>query len=274
MRTRSITVLFCATVAAASGTARADTTDEPRPPEARRTDRTRAYHAIAIGAMATAYGLSEFVFKDTFAPDECGWCNPPGVDRSVRDALVWDEVSTARGLSNVTGFGLAPALSIGTLVLSGGGYGRRRVFDDVAPVLEAAAAVSLINQTIKFTFGRSRPFVRFGDPNMEHHPDDNLSFFSGHTSFTFALAVSAGMVAHRRHYKAEPVIWAGGLALAAGTGYLRIAGDKHYFSDVVLGAIAGTAAGIVVPLWLHDEVLGKDVNIVPTGKGVAIVGSF
>jgi hypothetical protein len=256
MRTRSITVLFCATVAAASGTARADSTDEPRPPEARRTDRTRAYHAIAIGAMATAYGLSEFVFKDTFAPDECGWCNPPGVDRSVRDALVWDEVSTARGLSNVTGFGLAPALSIGTLVLSG------------------AAAVSLINQTIKFTFGRSRPFVRFGDPNMEHHPDDNLSFFSGHTSFTFALAVSAGMVAHRRHYKAEPVIWAGGLALAAGTGYLRIAGDKHYFSDVVLGAIAGTAAGIVVPLWLHDEVLGKDVNIVPTGKGVAIVGSF
>ncbi|MBU1241038.1 phosphatase PAP2 family protein, partial [Myxococcota bacterium] len=43
--------------------------------------------------------------------------------------------------------------------------------------------------------------------------------------------------------------------LAAAVAYLRIAGDKHYFSDVLTGAAIGTVMGVLVPL-LHKKQSG------------------
>jgi membrane-associated phospholipid phosphatase len=40
------------------------------------------------------------------------------------------------------------------------------------------------------------------------------------------------------------VVWATGLTLASTVGYLRIAADKHYFSDVVTAAIIGSIVGV------------------------------
>jgi membrane-associated phospholipid phosphatase len=39
--------------------------------------------------------------------------------------------------------------------------------------------------------------------------------------------------------------------MAALTGYLRIAADKHYFTDVLVGAIVGSAIGVAVPYFAH-----------------------
>jgi membrane-associated phospholipid phosphatase len=47
------------------------------------------------------------------------------------------------------------------------------------------------------------------------------------------------------------VVWTSGFLTAAAVGYLRIAADKHYFSDVMLGAIVGTALGAGLPLLFH-----------------------
>ena len=49
-----------------------------------------------------------------------------------------------------------------------------------------------------------------------------------------------------------PFSWAAGLPLAALTGYLRIAADRHYLSDVLVGAGAGTLFGTLVPRLLHS----------------------
>ena len=63
--------------------------------------------------------------------------------------------------------------------------------------------------------------------------------------------MASGTVASLRGYRAAPWIWASGLTLAGVTGYLRIAGDKHYFTDVVTGAVVGSFVGFAVPYWLH-----------------------
>ena len=39
------------------------------------------------------------------------------------------------------------------------------------------------------------------------------------------------------------IIWISALGLASATGYFRIAADKHYFSDVFVGAIVGSLIG-------------------------------
>ena len=66
------------------------------------------------------------------------------------------------------------------------------------------------------------------------------------------LAVSTGTIATIRDYDAAPYLWVTGLLLATAAGILRIAADKHYFLDVVVGAAAGGLIGWAIP-WLHRE---------------------
>ena len=63
-----------------------------------------------------------------------------------------------------------------------------------------------------------------------------------------------------RNYRLAPLIWAEGLAVAATTGYLRIAADKHYFSDVLSGALIGSAVGFMVPYLFHPPSQEKKVS--------------
>jgi membrane-associated phospholipid phosphatase len=42
-----------------------------------------------------------------------------------------------------------------------------------------------------------------------------------------------------------------GLPLAAATGYLRVAADRHYFTDVVGGMLVGAIVGVGIPLLFH-----------------------
>ena len=41
----------------------------------------------------------------------------------------------------------------------------------------------------------------------------------------------------------KKIVWISALGLASATGYFRIAADKHYFSDVLVGAIVGSLIG-------------------------------
>jgi membrane-associated phospholipid phosphatase len=127
---------------------------------------------------------------------------------------------------------------------------------DAIIVAEAAGIAMDVNQVVKFAVARQRPFVHYGasgDPGRKPDPDDNVSFYSGHTTFTFAVAAAAGTVSSMRGYESAPWVWGVGMTLAATTGYLRIAGDKHYLTDVLVGAGTGIAAGIALPRLLHPK---------------------
>src|SRR5205814_2039745 len=102
-----------------------------------------------------------------------------------------------------------------------------------------------LNQIVKFEVARERPDVHHG--RAKGSPEDNLSFFSGHTTWSFAAATASGTVASLRGYRGAPAVWAGSLAFAAFTGYLRIGADRHWLSDVVTGAAVGAIAGVVLP---------------------------
>jgi membrane-associated phospholipid phosphatase len=144
----------------------------------------------------------------------------------------------------------------------------------VIPILESVAYTQLVVQIAKWSFGRQRPYIHYGveAPTGDTHAaqDANLSFFSGHSALTFSLAVSSGVVAQRRGYRIAPVIWASGLALAATTAYLRIAADRHYFTDVLVGSTVGIAGGLLVPRLTGS--LPVHVTIEP--RGVALAGTF
>jgi len=222
--------------------------------------------------------VTETVAKSALAPDRCRWCNTDALDDRVRSSLVWTDPRRAATISDVTGFVGTPVLMFGLTALAasgaaGDGEGVARIIDDVIPIFETVVSSELVTQAVKFSVGRQRPLVHFHS-NADFIPgqDDNLSWFSGHATLTFGLAVSAGVVAHRRGSALEPVIWATGLTLAATTSYLRIAGDKHYLTDVLAGAAWGTTAGIVIPRLTHA--LPSNITVVPQSSGVAVSGTF
>lgn len=234
---------------------------------AERLGKRRALHLGAIVLGGTTYIVVEAVAKPALVPDDCRWCNPPELDAHASDLLIWSDTGLADSISDATGFYLAPASALGLLMLSGEPIDW---LDDFLPVIESAIATGLFHHLVKFVAGRERPFVHHADPTREPELDDDMSFFSGHTATAFALATSAGQVARMRGYRLEPVIWASGLVLATTTGYLRIAADRHWLSDVTTGALVGSVIGLALPRLLHSETL----TVAPTGTGVVVAGVF
>lgn len=246
------------------------------------------------GAGTTLWVLSETVFKQALAPEPCRWCdrtetgedtlNP--IDRAARAAR-WSLQAqhTAATLSDINAFGVLPVSIIALDLLLAHDAGKIALgAEDLVIIAEAVALAAVLNQSVKFLVGRERPFVHALPPQerllTERPSDNNLSFYSGHSSFVFSMAVAAGTVAERRGYKKAWLIWAVGLPLAATTAYLRMGADKHYLIDVLVGGAVGSAFGLGVPLLFHPRIdpgataPSAEVSVVPTGRGAALVGRF
>jgi len=233
--------------------------------------RERKIHLLATLGGAAFYVATETVLKATINSDECRWCAVPGFDAEIRDALLWDDRARAERLGDRTGYLAAPLFAFGVSVLPllGNDAGWAELIDTTLPILESVIVSQTINQILKPLVGRERPSRHYDTEPDLGASSDNKSFISGHTSLAFSLAASAGMVAHWQHTRSEPAVWAIGMTIAAATGYFRIAGDTHYASDVVAGALVGTAAGLLIP-----RLTKHDIAVVPISTGAAVVGSF
>jgi membrane-associated phospholipid phosphatase len=159
-----------------------------------------------------------------------------------------------------------------------------------AEVLAVTAGMQAIESSL---VSRERPYGRrCGEPGF---PDDSrdcdsrdryLSFYSGHSSQSFA-----GAAAQCMHHAYVPVYgggaaddWAcvGAFSIAAATALMRVSTDVHYTSDVLTGALVGSATGILVPWLLHyrygapapEPAPSWRFTLIPTGLGATGVVIF
>jgi membrane-associated phospholipid phosphatase len=211
---------------------------------------------VSVTAAGAAAWVTSQAFEPELAPSSCRWCDVDGLDESVRRDLVWSDTAGANTASNVIAFGVAPLAALGLDAIAAGHDGALGVVPVDALIVGEATIVAVdLSQVVKFTSGRERPFVHAlaadQKPRTANPADNDVSFFSGHTTATFALAAAAGTVATMRGYRWAPIVWAAGAALAAATGYLRIAADEHWLTDVLTGAAVGAGVGFGVPYLLH-----------------------
>ena len=262
----ALVLCVTATVAATRTAAADDTVAEPD---------KKVHVPITLG-LGFLYFLGEAPFKAPLSSDTCRWCGPILFDDGVRNALVWDDKQQAQTISNWTGFIGAPLFAIGAVGLAAelDDRGAANWFDDGLIVAESAAMAGVVNFAIKASVARERPFVHQlapeDKPLTAHPQDNNQSFYSGHSTLSMSLAVSAGTVATMRGYRWAPALYGGGIALSLTTGYLRIAADKHWATDVLTGWAVGAAIGYAVPHYLHRKHADITPLASPSMVGVAM----
>ncbi|MBX3228923.1 MAG: phosphatase PAP2 family protein [Labilithrix sp.] len=242
---------------------------------------------VAVTATGSAWLVAAELLKADLVPEKCRWCyrrangdsTLNAVDRSVRLRLKWDDTKLADGLSNALAFVIMPAAGIG-LPATAAAHDDHLQYAPIDTLLIAEATILAadLNQLVKFVFVRERPFVHYlphlpdGIQGLGDSPSDaNLSFYSGHTNLAFALAASSGTVAFLRGYRLAPLVLGVQLASAFTVGYLRIAADKHYLSDVMVGAVVGSLVGAFVPLLFHGRSSAvPESAVAPTSQRLGI----
>ena len=222
---------------------------------------------LFAGALAGGLALPQL------SPSRCRFCAVPGLDEAAREVIRLPGVGAqldARHVSDVINIGV---LTVGALTLSAVGAaqdGERRVFfEDALVIAQSVAIASVLVNASKDVFARPRPAA--GAAFMPGSRD--RSFYSGHTSFAFSMATSAATVATIRGRSWAPWMWGIGLTLASGVGYLRMAGDAHWLTDVLAGAALGGAVGFAVP-WVFHRATGprrRGVDLQPAPGGFALV---
>jgi membrane-associated phospholipid phosphatase len=76
-----------------------------------------------------------------------------------------------------------------------------------------------------------------------------LSFYSGHTTLTFAALSATSMILHLR-YGTGVWPWIATLLIGSSVAIERVLAGKHFPTDVAVGAITGVAEGVGIP-YLH-----------------------
>lgn len=170
------------------------------------------------------------------------------------DAAVHHQFSEAAGRwSDVTMMGatLAPfALKTG--------QGIDEEFGEFALLYtQAVGSAVLLARITKKVVQRPRPYAYSRHPLIEAYTkrqgeDAHQSFVSGHAALSFAAAVAGSHLFARatEDRPARAAVWGVQMALAAATANLRVRAGRHFYSDVLAGALVGAGAGVLVP-WLH-----------------------
>jgi len=242
------------------------------------------YSVIGVSIAAT----TTFQILGPLAPDD-PWVATTATDRSVRDRLGSHDEEQRGRMQDASDLLLSLVVSFPFLfdgLVTALWYHRSpEAGRELALLaLETQFVTATLQSFANMVTSRQRPFVR--RCGSEELPFDNgdcsgqmqyRSFFSGHTSQSFAAAATT-CVFHGRlplygGGAPDALACAGALAVATTVGVLRITADMHYLSDVIAGALAGTAIGTLVPL-LRMRGPRRRVAVVPNGLGLSVLGEL
>ncbi|HEX3850438.1 MAG TPA: phosphatase PAP2 family protein [Polyangiaceae bacterium] len=215
---------------------------------------------VATGVLGAA-SLGAYFFLN--GPSQPRWTGGILLDNSVRDALRARSPTTLKNVRTASDV-LAISSVAFTLGIDSLAIPVARGHADTAWQLEMmngeAFAVSTLVTTVLFKeVGRARPSYADCQQNPNFDALCNSaplsSFPSGHTNVVFTAAgLSCAHHTHLALWGSETADDLGcgfSLLLASATGALRIIGDRHYLSDVLVGGAIGFGVGYGMPTIFH-----------------------
>ena len=175
----------------------------------------------------------------------------------TQDSLLQKNTWVRRSAAVVREVATPGSIIIGsTLYIVGATGGNERMAELGLHGLEALAVGGVVTYVIKGTVGRARPYMDVDKPRnfglgRGFGSEDYRSFPSGHTVMAVAAAAAVTGTTDRwwpnTTWYVGPALY-GGAALA---GISRMYNNKHWASDVAVGAAIGTFAGLKVVRYHH-----------------------
>jgi len=218
---------------------------------------------IAVTIVASLALVLPYAYADRLIKPRCP-CDPREVNAFDRPAI-GNTSPTAKTLSDAT----VGAVFIVPLALDALEVGTGRPWRDDAVIFAQALVVNgAVVTAAKFVVQRPLPRTYAGDQSLIGRPQGYRSFYSGHTSFVFAgLSVTAMTIRLRYGEKIWPWIVTG--VVGSSVAIERVADGRHFPSDVIAGALMGSAIGIAVPA-LHVRksriLAGWTIGPAPNGE--------
>lgn len=172
----------------------------------------------------------------------CAPCDPADLTGFDRGVIDWNSTAARRGsdilLLSVVG---------GAALASVGGMEPARARGDAAVLANALLWTTAATEWLKVGVHRARPALyRSGAVEAATVHENRESFPSGHASVAFAAATAYATLAARQHLphatRNSILLYAG----AVGVSVFRVAGGKHFPTDVLGGAALGTGIGWTV----------------------------
>lgn len=240
---------------------------------------------VSAGALTAVLALRP-------QPREAGWSGGILFDDAVRSGVRLKSAAdrdTARRVGDMTYYAapLLPLIVDPLLVsLVGRGDGKAALNLELVG-LEAFSYAGLTSFVATRTSVRERPDAtecRRQHPGRVGCQSDNEAFWSGHTAIA---AASAGLVCANHHYlplwgsmaaDVSACVLAATSALL--TGGTRLAADRHYATDVLMGMGVGFGFGYAVPVLLHygrkkpGLALAIEPNTIGSGASLNLTGVF
>jgi membrane-associated phospholipid phosphatase len=231
-------------------------------------DETRRFGAEALQVAATPLDTEGYGFLGTLAA--AGAVGLTYVyDSDIRDKLPGTKSNSLDKATDAGNFLGNPFLHLGVAaaVYGGGIAADSPKYRELGEMLgEATLLADASSVVLKEAIGRGRPFVT-GDKGSFRplrFSKDYDSLPSMHTASSFAMASVLAATADSTLAKASYY------AAATFVGFSRIYGDKHWASDIVLGAALGELCGSVVTRF-HAGREAMKVTVVPVATGDSVV---
>lgn len=242
--------LVLALFASVSFLARTSSSAEPDEPRMGSPYALNWKYDVPVYGLAVAATMAGFIGYRAASCDVP--CAPPpglpGIDRGS----VGNYSRSAHATANVLVLGLALA----PFVLDAADSRFRGWFEDSAVMLEALLVTQGATQVTKSAVRRNAPLVYNAGaaPDDLESADAGRSFFSGHTSTSFAMATAYSVTFWKRHPESpwRFVVLGVSQSLAAAVAMLKVRAGYHYPTDVIAGAVVGTSVGLLVPM-VHSE---------------------
>ena len=187
-----------------------------------------------------------------------------GVDSRIAHRLTSDryqdnrtlkDVADVAALVNEKSLFAASLVTYGVARLAGAGTTSDIAWHTTEAIFISSAAATLIRGTL----GRSRPFVTAGDDAYDYSPGKGFSdlayraYPSIHAGASFATASALTAETWRHSRRAAWIVGPVSYSLAALPGLARMYDDKHWASDVMMGAAFGAVVGWATVRYHHSR---------------------
>jgi membrane-associated phospholipid phosphatase len=222
------------------------------PPQLRRSDIAMTLIPVVLwtaGVLARPWVITPHCAN---SPQACSGDALPGIDRIAMsaDSTPADRYSYVTQNSAGVFAALAPAAWSGALIALGRtspAAALGAIGTDLVVYVQTVSWNGALMELTRIGVQRPRPYV-YSNPSVAKDPADYTSFYSGHTSFTAAAMTGLFLILLGRGAPIPLLVGVGAATqlLVFATGIFRVLAGRHFLTDVLAGAVAGTLVAVAI----------------------------